>query len=171
MHGPPPGDQTPDGRRDALAAAGAVRIFADTIAGAARIRPDLDRLPGKRRTGDVVVVTLYDRLARSRKDLLEIFDLIQAPGRRSPVPCRGHRTTSPAGRRVFHAVASIAQVRVRTDQGGARAPRRGKVGSRPPALSPGQRVEVKRMRDVGRRPIPEIAALLRVSDRTIRRVS
>ena len=37
-------DQNLDGQRDALAAAGAERIFADTITGTARTRPELDRL-------------------------------------------------------------------------------------------------------------------------------
>src|SRR6056297_1085273 len=73
-------DQNLDGQRDALAAAGAERIFADTITGIARARPELDRLLSELRNGDVVVVTKYDRLARSLKDLLEIVDLIQTRG-------------------------------------------------------------------------------------------
>lgn len=50
------------------------------------------------------------------------------------------------------------------------ARRRGRVGGRPSVLSPAQRVEVKRMRDEERRAIPEIAALFKVSAKTIRRV-
>lgn len=168
-------DQNLDGQRDALADAGAERIFADTITGTARARPELDRLLSELRRGDVVVVTKYDRLARSLKDLLEIVDLIQAR-------CAGFRslsedidTTSPAGRLVFHVFASIAQfererIVERTKEGLEAARLRGRVGGRPPALSPAQKVEVKRMRDVEHRPIPEIAALFGVSDKTIRRV-
>ncbi len=37
-------DQNLDGQHDALKAAGAVRIFADTITGTGRSRPELDRL-------------------------------------------------------------------------------------------------------------------------------
>jgi DNA invertase Pin-like site-specific DNA recombinase len=73
-------DQNLDGQRDALTAAGAERIFADTITGTARVRPELDRLLTELRSGDVVVVTKYDRLARSLKDLLEIVDLIRSRG-------------------------------------------------------------------------------------------
>jgi DNA invertase Pin-like site-specific DNA recombinase len=102
-------DQNLDGQWDALAAAGAERIFADTITGTARIRPELDRLLSELRSGDVIVVTKYDRLARSLKDLLEIVDLIQAKGAGFRSLGEDIDTTTPAGRLVFHVFASIAQ--------------------------------------------------------------
>lgn len=167
-------DQNLDGQRDALAAAGAERIFADTITGTARSRTELDRLLIELRPGDVVVVTKYDRLARSLKDLLEIVDLIQARGAGFRSLGEDIDTTSPAGRLIFHVFASIAQfererIVERTKEGLEAARKRGRVGGRPPALSPAQAVEVKRMRDEELRPIPEIAALFKVSDKTIRR--
>jgi DNA invertase Pin-like site-specific DNA recombinase len=58
----------------------------------------------------------------------------------------------------------------RTKEGLEAARKRGRVGGRPPALSPAQKVEVRRMRDVEMRPLPEIAALFKVSEKTIRRV-
>src|SRR6476661_4107960 len=73
-------DQKLDGQRDALLAAGAERTFADTVTGTARSRPEIDRLLDRLRPGDVVVVTKYDRLARSLKDLLEIVEVIGAKG-------------------------------------------------------------------------------------------
>lgn len=168
-------DQNLDGQRDALAAAGAARIFADTITGTARARPELDRLLLELRSGDVVVVTKYDRLARSLKDLLEIVDLIQSRGAGFRSIGEDIDTTTPAGRLVFHVFASIAQfererIVERTKEGLEAARKRGRVGGRPPALSPAQKVEVKRMRDEDHRPIPEIAALFKVSSKTIRRV-
>lgn len=169
------GGQNHDGQRDALTAAGAERIFADTITGTARHRPELDRLLKELRDGDVVVVTKYDRLARSLKDLLEIVDLIQARGAGFRSLGEDIDTTSPAGRLVFHVFASIAQfererIVVRTKEGLEAARKRGRVGGRPPALSLAQKAEVKRMRDVEHRPIPEIADLFKVSAKTIRRV-
>jgi DNA invertase Pin-like site-specific DNA recombinase len=168
-------DQNLDGQRDALAAAGAERIFADTITGTARTRPELDRLLLELRSGDVVVVTKYDRLARSLKDLLEIVDLIQTKGAGFRSLGEDIDTTTPAGRLVFHVFASIAQfererIVERTKEGLEAARKRGRIGGRPPALSPGQKIEVRRMRDIEMRPIPEIAALFGVSDKTIRRV-
>lgn len=71
-------DRSLDGHRDALEKAGAGRLCADTVTGMARHRPERDRLLDQLRAGDVVVVTEYDRLARSLKDLLEIVEAIEA---------------------------------------------------------------------------------------------
>jgi len=169
-------DQNLDGQRDALSAAGAERIFADTITGTARSRPELDRMMGELRDGDIVVVAKYDRLARSLKDLLEIVDLIQSRGAGFRSIGEDIDTTTPAGRLVFHVFASIAQfererIVERTKEGLEAARKRGRVGGRPPVLSPSQKAEVRRMRDEEMRPIPEIAALFKVSAKTIRRVT
>ncbi|WP_237400395.1 recombinase family protein [Rhodovulum sulfidophilum] len=43
--------------------AGADRVFADTIRGATRTRPELGGLLDQLRSGDAIVVTRYDRLA------------------------------------------------------------------------------------------------------------
>ena len=168
-------DPNLDGQRDVLSAAGAERIFADTITGTTWSRPQLDQLLKELRSGDVVVVTKYDRLARSLKDLLEIVDMIQAKGVGFRSLQEDIDTTTPAGRLVFHVFASIAQfekerIVERTKEGLEAARKRGRIGGRPPALSPAQKVEVRRIRDIEMRPIPEIAALFGVSDKTIRRV-
>jgi len=168
-------DQNLDGQRDALSAAGVERIFADTITGTARSRPELDRMMGELRDGDIVVVAKYDRLARSLKDLLEIVDLIQSRGAGFRSIGEDIDTTTPAGRLVFHVFASIAQfererIVERTKEGLEAARKRGRVGGRPPALSPAQKAEVRRMKDEEHRPIAEIASLFKVSEKTIRRV-
>lgn len=168
-------DQNLDGQRDALTAAGAERIFADTITGTARARPELDRLLLELRSGDVVVVTKYDRAARSLKDLLEIVDLLRSRGAGFRSLGEDIDTTTPAGKLIFHIFGSIAEferarIVERTHEGLEAARRRGRIGGRPPALSPAQKIEVKRMRDVEHRSIPEIADLFKVSDKTIRRV-
>lgn len=169
-------DQNLDSQRDALTAAGAERIFADTISGTVRARPALDELLKQLRAGDVIIVTKYDRLARSLKDLLELVDQIKERGAGFRSLAEDIDTTTPAGRLVFHVFASIAQfererISERTREGLEAARKRGRVGGRPPALSPAQRVEVRRMRDDEKRPLPEIAQLFRVSTKTIRRVT
>src|SRR6056297_815501 len=63
-------DQNLDAQTDALAAAGAGKLFADKISGSKRDRPELDRMLDQLRDGDVVTVTKYDRLARSLKEAL-----------------------------------------------------------------------------------------------------
>ena len=168
-------DQSLDGQLDALKAAGAERIFADKITGTARNRPELDRLLDQLRQGDVITVTKYDRLARSLRDLLEIVDTIQAQGAGFRSLAEDIDTTTSAGRLVFHVFASIAQfererISERTKEGLEAARKRGRVGGRPPALSPVQRDEVKRMRDDEGRNLSEIARIFEVSVKTVRRV-
>lgn len=163
-----------DAQTDALIAAGAERIFADRISGSLRKRPQLDQLLDQLRQGDVITVTKYDRLARSLRDLLDIVEVIKARGGGFRSLAEDIDTTTPAGRLVFHVFASIAQfererISERTREGLEAARKRGRVGGRPPALSPAQRDEVRRMRDDEGRRLTEIAQLFRVSVKTVRR--
>jgi DNA invertase Pin-like site-specific DNA recombinase len=167
-------DQTLAPQTDALEVVGAARIFAETVSGAARARPELARLLDHLRPCDVVTVTKYDRLARSLRDLLDIVAAIEAKGAGFRSLAEDIDTTTPAGRLIFHVFASIAQfererISERTKEGLAAARKRGRVGGRPPALTPDQRAEVRRMRDAEGRSIPEIARLFRVSPQTVRR--
>lgn len=166
--------QTLDAQTDALTAAGAERIFADRISGAARIRPELGALLDQLRPGDVVVVAKYDRLARSLRDLLDLVEAIGDKGAGFRSLAEDIDTTTPAGRLIFHVFASIAQfererIAERTREGLAAARARGRIGGRPPALNPAQKAEVRRMRDAEARPVAEIARLFGVSERTVRR--
>ena len=167
-------DQSLDSQTDALSAAGAEKVFADKISGSRRTRPELDRMLEQLRDGDVVTVTKYDRLARSLKDLLEIVETIRERGAGFRSLAEDIDTTTPAGRLVFHVFASIAQfererISERTNEGLASARKRGRIGGRPPALTPAQKIEVQRMRDQEHRAVPEIARLFKVSERTVRR--
>ena len=169
-------DQNLNGQLDALAAAGAERVYSDKVSGSGKIRSELNRMLDQLRAGDVVTVTKYDRLSRSLQDLLEIVDTIRAKGAGFRSLAEDIDTTTPAGRLVFHVFASIAQfererISERTKEGLAAARKRGRVGGRPPALSPAQVIEVRKMRDKEQRPVPEIAALFKVSMKTIQRVT
>jgi len=167
-------DQTLAAQTDALADAGADRMFAETVSGATRARPELARLLDHLRPGDVVIITKYDRLARSLRDLLDIVAAIEAKGVGFRSLAEDIDTTTPAGRLIFHVFASIAQfererISERTKESLAAARKCGRVGGRPPALTPDRRAEVRRMRDAEGRSIPEIARLFRVSPQTVRR--
>lgn len=167
-------DQCLDSQTDALAAAGAEKVFADRISGSKRKRPELDKMLEQLRDGDVVTVTKYDRLARSLKDLLEIVEAIRERGAGFRSLAEDIDTTTPAGRLVFHVFASIAQfererISERTREGLASARKRGRIGGRPPALTSAQKAEVRRMRDDDQRHVSEIARLFKVSERTVRR--
>ncbi len=167
-------DQKLDAQTDALQAAGAERIFSDKISGSMRKRPELDKLLDQLRPRDVIVVTKYDRLARSLRDLLDIVEAIKDRGAGFRSLAEDIDTTTSAGRLVFHVFASIAQfererISERTREGLQAAKARGRVGGRPPALTAAQKAEARRMRDDEQRSISEIARLFKVSERTVRR--
>ncbi|MEL6362423.1 MAG: recombinase family protein [Pseudomonadota bacterium] len=167
-------DQFLDAQTDALEAAGVERIFADKISGATGKRPRLDQLLDQLRPGDVIIVTKYDRLARSLRDLLDIVEAIKERGGGFRSLAEDIDTTTPAGRLIFHVFASIAQfererISERTKEGLEAARKRGRVGGRPRALSPAQLEEVLRMRDEDHRSLAEIARLFQVSTKTVRR--
>lgn len=167
-------DQNLDAQTDALTQAGAERIFSETVSGASAKRPELARMLDQLRDGDVVVVTKYDRLARSLRDLLDIVEAIKERGAGFRSLAEDIDTTTPAGELIFHVFASIAhferrRIAERTREGLAAARKRGRIGGRPPALSPDQKIEVIRMRDDERRPLREIASLFKVSVQTVRR--
>lgn len=167
-------DQQLDGQIEALTEAGAERIWAEKVSGTKTNREELAKLLDQLRPGDVVVVTKYDRLSRSLQDLLSIVEVIREKGAGFRSLAEDIDTTTPAGRLVFHVFASIAQfererISERTREGLAAARKRGRVGGRPPALTDGQRDEVRRMRDEDGRGIAELARLFKVSPNTIRR--
>ena len=61
-------------QRDALNAAGCVKVFSDKISGAKSDRPGLKQAFEYLREGDTLVVWRLDRLGRSLKDLIEDLD-------------------------------------------------------------------------------------------------
>ena len=123
-------DQRLDSQTDALSAVGSKKIFADKIGGSKRVRPELNKMLDQLRDGDVVIVTKYDRLARSLKDLLEIVETIRERGAGFRSLAEDIDTTTSTGRLVFHVFASIAQfererISERTREGLALARKRG----------------------------------------------
>lgn len=167
-------DQTLDAQIDALKEAGAEKIFKEKKTGKNRQRAELERLLEQLRTDDVVIVTKYDRLARSLRDLIEIVELIKAKGAGFRSLGEDIDTTTPAGRLVFHVFGSIAEfererIVERTKEGLAAARKRGRIGGRRPALNAEQKEAVRRMRDDEHRSLGEIARLFGVSKQTISR--
>ena len=65
-------DQNLDAQIDALKAAGVARIFQEKKTGKTTNRPELEKVIEHLREGDVLVVTKYDRLARSLRDLIDL---------------------------------------------------------------------------------------------------
>ena len=167
-------DQNLDAQIDALEAAGAEKIFKEKMTGTTRQRPQLEKLLEQLRSGDVVMITKYDRLARSLRDLIDVVELIKERGGGFRSLAEDIDTTTSTGRLIFHVFGSIAEfererIAERTREGLAAARKRGRIGGRPPALTSEQRDEVRKLRDKELRPIGEIARLFKVSTKTVRR--
>jgi len=168
-------DQRLDSQLDALADAGAKKVYEEKQSGKSRNRPELERMLEQLRAGDVVVVTKYDRLARSLPDLLSIVTTIRERGAGFRSLAEDIDTTTPSGRLIFHVFASIAEfererIVERTHEGLAAARKRGRVGGRPRALSPEAVEQVRKMRDEDQVPVTEIMRAFKVSRATIYRV-
>ncbi len=78
--------------------AGCKIIFREKACGGRWERPELHRLLGQIRKGDVVVVWKLDRLARSLKDVLLIMERIQKAKAGFRSLTEAIDTTTPAGR-------------------------------------------------------------------------
>ena len=167
-------DQSLDAQIDALQRVGVKRIFEEKKTGKTRDRKQLEKLLEQPREGDVVVVTKYDRLARSLRDLIDIVEIIRERGAGFRSLGEDIDTTTPTGRLIFHVFGSIAEfererIVERTKEGLAAARKRGRVGGRRPALNPEQREAVRQMRDEEGRSVSEIARLFDVSRQTVMR--
>ena len=70
-----------DAQREALATAGAAKIFAEKLSGAsAANRNELAKVLAELESRDVLLVTRLDRLARSTLDLLNVLDRVGKAG-------------------------------------------------------------------------------------------
>lgn len=133
-------EQNADMQIDQLQQAGCDEIFCDTASGTKTIRPALEQLLGKIRSGDVIVIWKLDRLGRSLRHLIELVNQLMEKnvGLKSlqdPVD-----TTSAQGRLIFNLFASLAEferdlIVERTQAGLAAARARGRTGGRPQGLT------------------------------------
>jgi Site-specific recombinases, DNA invertase Pin homologs len=134
-------DQKPELQLDALTAAGCEKVFEEKASGAQRDRPQLQAAIDYMRAGDTLVVWKLDRLARSVKQLIETVEGLDARGIGFRSFTEAIDTTTPGGKLVFHIFGALAEfersiIRERTKAGLASARARGRLGGRPPALSP-----------------------------------
>ena len=161
-------------QRSALTDAGCKRIYEEKVSGAKRARPELARRLDQLRSGDVVVVSRLDRLARSTRDLLELaeeLNKVKAGLRSLHEPWAD--TTSPAGRMVLTIFAGIAEferelIHERTRSGRVAAKARGVHFGRAPKLTADQIALAQRLIREGT-SIPGAAKILNVHRATLYR--
>src|SRR3981081_4010469 len=63
-----------------LTAAGCAKVYREKVSGAKTDRAELAKVIGRLESGDVLVVTRLDRLARSTRDLLNVIDAVSKRG-------------------------------------------------------------------------------------------
>lgn len=93
----------------ALSAAGAERIWTETVSGGRDDRPELAALLDYARRGDVIVVWRLDRLGRSLAHLLRVVDDLDTRGIELRSLTEAIDTTTAGGRLVFHVFGAVAQ--------------------------------------------------------------
>jgi DNA invertase Pin-like site-specific DNA recombinase len=165
-----------DAQREALAAAGAAKIFAEKLSGAsAANRKELARVLAKLEPGDVLLVTRLDRLARSTRDLLNVLDRVSRAGAgfRSLADAWADTTTAH-GWLMLTILGGLAEferelIKIRTSEGRMRAKARGVHMGRHSALNLDQQREALARIEAGD-ALTDIARTFGVSHTTIARL-
>jgi DNA invertase Pin-like site-specific DNA recombinase len=167
-------DQSLDVQRQKLTAVGCEMVFEEKVSGARRHRPELERLLGQIRKGDVLVISRLDRLARSTAELLRITEVLteKSAGLQS-LDEPWADTTSPSGRMVLTVFAGIAEfarhlIRSRTEDARRAALARGVAFGRPRKMSTRQAALARELIHEGK-SISEVARTFNVHPATIYR--
>jgi len=141
-------DQDLDPQLDVLRARGCDPIYSEHASGKSADRPELAQALKAVRAGDTLVVWRLDRLGRSLPDLIATINALAKRGIAFESVTEAIDTTTAAGKLVFNIFASLAEferhlISERTRAGLAAGRARGRMGGRPPALTPRQLREAR----------------------------
>ena len=133
--------------------------YVDHCSGAARQRPDLDRMMGdvRQRKADIVLVWAFDRFARSTSHLVSTLEELQSLGVDFISYKQQIDTSTAAGKLTFTVLAAIAEferemIRERVKTGMANARRAGTKSGNPigrPRISAAKQSRIRTMRKDG----------------------
>ena len=123
----------------------------------------------------MLVVWKLDRLSHSLRDVLTVMERLAEAKAGFRSLTEAIDTTTPAGRMMMQMVGSFAEferamLRERTKIGLDTARREGRIGGRPPKLTPQQQAEIVRMISRGRKTAADAARLFGVHPATISRL-
>jgi DNA invertase Pin-like site-specific DNA recombinase len=169
--------QTFDAQLEALKAAGCETIFREKAGGARADRAELTKLLSTIEAGDVLIVSRLDRLARSTRDLLNVFDELDKRGAKfRSLGDRWADTTAPHGRLILTVLGGLAEferelIRARTGEGRARAKAQGVHMGRPPKLTVHQKREALKALADGAATQADLARQFNISQSTISRLA
>ena len=151
------------------------RIYVDRgLTGTTRARPGLREALAACRSGDTLVVTKLDRLARSVPDARDIVAELTADGVRLQLGASVHDPTDPVGRLLFNVLAMVAEfeadlIRARTREGMAVAKAKGRLRGKKPKLTPRQEAHLVSLACAGEHTTLELAELFNVGRSTFYR--
>jgi len=171
-------DQDLTAQRDALAALGVPveRTYVDHgLTGTNRERPGLREALAACRSGDTLVVTKLDRLARSLPDARDILEDLTRREVKLSVGGSVHDPTESVGRLLFNVLAMVAEfesdlIRMRTKEGMRVAKAKGHLRGRPPKLNPRQEAHLVTLDRAGEHSTAELSDLFGVGRSTVYRV-
>jgi DNA invertase Pin-like site-specific DNA recombinase len=159
-----------------LMAAGCAKVFKEKASGAKADRPELAKLIRRLESGDVLVITRLDRLARSTRDLLNVLAIVAERGAGfKSLRDAWCDTTTPHGRLMLTVLGGLAEferelIRARTGEGRKRAKARGVKFGRPRKLTPHQRQEALQRLAAGETQM-DVARSYNLSSATISRLA
>ena len=168
--------QTLDAQQAALLLAGVEKVYSEKQSGAKTDRAQLAKAIAALGTGDALIVTKLDRLARSTRDLLNTLAAIAERG--AGFKSLGDAwadTTTPAGKLMLTVLGGLAEyerhlILARTSEGRTRAQQRGVRFGRKPKLTLHQQQEALARRAAGE-ALVDIARSYAVSHSTISRLA
>jgi DNA invertase Pin-like site-specific DNA recombinase len=142
---------------DALKAARTAQVFKDKVGGARTARPGLTEALSHLRSGGTLVVWKLDRLGRSVKGLVDLANGLEARHVHFRSLTDGIDIKTPAGRFIFHVMASLAQMErelivERTRARLAAADRLERVGGRRRSMTDGKINAARRLLAAGAPP-------------------
>jgi DNA invertase Pin-like site-specific DNA recombinase len=169
-------EQNLDDQIAALNSAGCVKVYSEKESGARADRPQLAKAIAALASGDVLIVTRLDRLARSTRDLLNTLATISEHGANfKSLADVWADTTSAHGQLMVTLLGGIAEferslIKARCDAGIARAREAGVRFGRKPKLTSHQRQQALALRASGE-PHAAIARTFAVHQSTITRLA
>ena len=141
-------------------------VFIDKMSGAKKNRPELNRMMGKLRSGDIIKVVRLARFGRSMSDLQKLAEQIRETDAVLVSIKEGFTFDgSSMGKMMFNLMGTYAEferdvIRERTMEGIRAAAAQGRVGGRPKGLS-----------REGKEKAKQVAKLYKDSDFSIREIA
>ncbi|WP_285295727.1 recombinase family protein [Aureimonas altamirensis] len=167
-------DQRLDLQRDALRAAGCLRIFEDKVSGARVNRPGLDQALSHLRAGDTLVIWRLDRLGRTTHQLVGLLEQFERDGIKLQSLQDGIDPSTALGRAMLQIGAVFAEmernlIRERTRAGLSAARARGRFGGRKEKLDADAVDTVRRLMQDPDLTMQQIADRMKVNRTTLYR--